>query len=536
VSPPFGVGPKYIGDRAQLLAKLLSTMTPGRNTYAHFEYLGRLPSPPIPDYVNPYLGEGYLFSNKVPDHLKQWFQQESGDFCYTYSTKATLDKSVRKMDLPACYDFRDDPLYPRVFQFLRDKWADPMRVGRMSPSEILDDMDLTKAPGYFSTWRGFRTKLDCVVGGLIHEWEDRQMLGEIPIWKVTGKNELKETDLYVGELKQRTFIIEPIEMLWHDKRLFGKQNASIKGYWWSAYGLNPYEGGVMRIADRLRHFRRYWEFDVRGWDRLFPHMEEVQQIRAENIEPDEWVGYVCANKIVSKLVLPNGDVIVKDKGNNSGSGTTTGDNIIGMSFPLTHAFMTMGLDDISISKQLDCLIFGDDVLGGDNINVSDEVFKEVMIKTFRLYGFEFDPFIVQHELEGLSFLGFQIHEIEPGVFVPRYKLPRLAYSFIHSLATKIEVDKELSKMISLMLMSAGHGEYVYNMFRDAIRYVLINTHHPFITKMLRGPINDFLPTYRDTIHWYIGGMECADNDSFWRTVGIKEILCHVKSHASTSES
>jgi len=509
-------------------------MALGTNTYEFFNYLGKLPSPPKPLFVNPYLEKGYLYETKVPEDMKIWFDENAGDYCYTYDTKRTLDVSVRKMDKAVCRNYLDHPLWPACVSLLHKKWGPQLAVSQMTPSEIIQDMDLTKAPGWLETHRGFRTKGDCILGGLIDEFMDSTILKEIPLWKVSGKNEIKETAVYVGEMKQRTFIIEPMSMLWQDKKIFGRQNEAIKDFWWSAYGFNPYEGGVSRMADRLSHFKRYWEWDVKGFDRLFPHMKDVQDLRCESIPDDPFKQWVARNKQISTIVLPNGDVVEKSWGNNSGSGTTTGDNIIGMSFPIILAFLELGLNEVEIDSIVECFIFGDDVLGGDNINVSDEVFREVFVKTFSLFGFEFDPFVISHSLEGMTFLGFSLHEIEPRVFVPIYKLPRLCYSFQHALTKGVHIDKELSKMISLMLMSAGHGEFVYNRFRDAIEFALVRTSHPYVAKLFTKGLEYSLPTFKATLDWYAGNLEGLKNFEFLRKeVGIKEILCDVESNEST---
>lgn len=515
------VGPRQTGTRSELLLKLWAGLSGGCNTYNYFQYRGRLGAPPIPEYVNPFLRDGYCFS-KLTLSEQGWFIQQMGDYCYTFSTRKTLDVSVRKMDHLPCVDFLQDVNFGDVHQYLKFKWREPLVVSEMTPNEILEDFDLNKAPGYFETWRGYRTKADCIVAGLLDEFTSDSLLLETPIWKVTGKNEIKETELYVGEFKQRTFIIEPMSMLWQDKRVFGHQNSNLKAFWWSSYGFNPYEGGVQNMANKLSNYQRKWEWDVKGYDRLFPHMKYVQEVRTQDIPPTPFRDWVVKHKIESLLVLPNGDVIFKTWGNNSGSGTTTTDNIIGMSYPIMHSFLRMGLSFEDVDRLVTVFIFGDDVLGGDNINISDIVFREVIVGTFRLYGYELDPFVISNEVEGMTFLGFSIHEIEPKLFVPQYKLPRLCYSFAKSLSRKIEIDKELSKMISLMLMSAGHGESVYNNFRVAIATIVVRTSHPFCTRLLRYGIDKTLPSYADTISWYCGTLEGLK--IFQEVDGIKEIF------------
>jgi len=378
------------------MRKLWDSVLSSSSHYDNFTLHGRFPAAPAPEFVNPFLGVGSAF-NLVGENERNKILSLAGDFCFTPSTRKHLDVSVRKMDHKPVRDYLDCPFYQRALAYVDAKFMDALTVNDMTPSEILEDTDLDKACGYFETWRGFRTKGDCVKAGLLFEFEDLDM-DEVVLWKVSGKHEIKETDLYLGEWKQRTFIIEPFSMLYHDKRHFGKQNAGMKNCWWSKYGFNPYEGGVHMMATNLCRFKRKWEWDVKGYDRLFPHMRDVQNMRLRHIKDNPRARWVAENKCRSTLVLPNGDIISKDWGNNSGSGTTTGDNIIGMAIPIVHSFLRMGFTEKQIDDLVWCNLFGDDVLGGDNLDISDETFKEGILSTFKLYGFLFDPFIISHTI------------------------------------------------------------------------------------------------------------------------------------------
>ena len=377
------------------------------------------------------------------------------------------------------------------------------------------DMDLSKAPGFFLTWRGFRKKEDAIAAGILSELNSLDLLKETPIWKVSGKGEIKETHEYLNEYKQRTFIIEPLEMLYHDKRIFGKQNEGIKGVWWSAYGFNPYDGGVRRIADRLWRFPRSWEWDVRGYDRVMPHMPEIQGIRLTCVSDDPFANWVVDNKIDSLLVLPNGDVISKSWGNNSGSGTTTGDNIIGMSIIIVHGLLRAGIPKATIMRDVDCLIFGDDVLGGDRLDISDDTFKKIIENAFSLYGYTLDPFKVSHDLCGHTFLGFEISK-QGDEYLPKYNIARIAFSFSHSISEDVDPNKELSKMQSLLLMTVGHGETIYNLFREAYIQVIVRSDCSAARKIMkRGNPYSVVPTYEETLSWCLG---LEGSSMFWKEV------------------
>lgn len=509
------MGPKQNGDRGELMRKLWDSVQVSSSVYDHFELIGRVGVAATPDYADPRMHRGKAFES-VDNDVQERILKLAGNYCYTKSTKKHLDVSVRKMDKQPCYKFLDDPYYERAFDYVKRKFEDGLTQPHMTPSEILADLDLTKAPGFFETWRGFRTKADCVLGGVLSEYMKPEMLDEVPIWKVSGKNEIKETDDYVGKFKQRTFIIEPFNMLWHDKRIFGNQSNGLKNNWWSAYGFNPYDGGVGSLWTTLSRFRRYWEWDVVGYDRIFALMAEVCKIRTSFSAPDPFTQWVTDNKIRSILVLPNGDIISKYWGNNSGSGTTTGDNIIGMSIILSHAFFRAGLNEKQVDELVHAFIFGDDVLGGDNLEFSDEFMRELFISTFALYGYTLDPLIISHSIEGMSFLGFELHEMDSH-FVPKYKLPRLAFSFANAVSDSEDTEKELSKMMSLMLMSVGHGREVYDLFRLSLKQSILRSTCKMSARLMRNGLDSNIPTFDDTLAWCVG-MESTGSKVLWSEV------------------
>lgn len=511
------VGPKHNGVRSELLSKLWDTMTPSNSHYDHFELYGRFHTAPIAEYADPTMYAGECFT-RVDKDLQDEIKKLSGDFCYAKTTRKHLDISVRKMDKKPVYTYKQDKYYPLALDIVKEQFEKALSQPHMSPDEVLADLDLTKAPGFFETWRGFKTKYDCVLAGVLSEYND-QDLNEIPIWKVSGKNEIKETSAYVNEYKQRTFIIEPFNMLWHDKRIFGGQNKGMKEVWWSAYGFNPYDGGTGNLWRSLSSFKRFWEWDVRGYDRVMPHLKDIGKIRGAFAVPDKFLDWVLKHKCKSILVLPNGDVIYKYWGNNSGSGTTTTDNIIGMCIIVVHGFLRAGCSKNDILNKVNCLIFGDDVLGGDNLSFSDNFMEELFRSTFAMYGYELDPLKITHSLEGMSFLGFELAKVE-NYILPKYKLPRIAFSFMHTVSDKEDIDVEISKMLSLMLMSVGHGPAVYNLFRDALLQVVVRSTSVYAKRLQINGVHDNIPSYEDALSWCIGmeGVEKYRSDLFWSEV------------------
>lgn len=415
------------------------------------------------------------------------------------------------MDRPVTREYLKCPLYKEAVEIVLEEFREALEQPPMTLDGALRSMDLTKASGYVLRQSGYKKKYQAVMTGVVFQFLSKGILDEIPLWLACGKERefLYRSD-YIGDKKQRTFIVEPFELLLHHKIIYGNQSEGMKGHWWSAYGLNPYQGGVNNMARKLLRYRRFTMFDVVRYDRLFPHMRDVFYIRNECVADSPFKEWVTNNCCDSMVVLPNGDVIFKTWGNNSGSGTTTGDNIIGMAICLVHAFLRLGCDHEQISEMVWAYLFGDDVVLADSLDCSDEELKEVLISTFALYGFKFDPLIISNKLEDMEFLGFKF--VKMGDFwVPKYDLGVLCFGFTHNHDT---VDKlsEISKFGSLMLMSAGHGEEVYNKFRVELLKVLVNFDHVKINGLKH---NNFagVPTFEETLNWYVG-YESNNSSSF----------------------
>jgi hypothetical protein len=492
---------------------------PGLDTYEFLDYIGRFPVQPLPIQARYEPMDGKYISFIEPNVLAR-LQGLSGDYVYSRSDYKHNDASVRKMDRAPCYDFEKCPNFYLAFAYVSDMFRECLKVRHMTPQEVLETSELDKAAGFFFSQKGFKKKADVVRAGYMSRMFDPQLTSFRPLWKAVGKEEYRLREHYLLQDKQRTFIVEPFELYFHHKRIFGNQNEAIKGVGWSAYGLNPYEGGVNRMAKRLLRNPRFIMLDGKLWDRVFAIMSYIYKMRAEGVDFDSFMEWVIANNICSFVLLPNGDVIFKTWGNNSGSATTTGDNILGMALCVAHSFLNLGL----LPQQLDHIVaylFGDDVMLSHNLplSVSDEQIEKVFRDTFLMYGVEMDPFVSGSNLSDFTFLGFTFEKMDDH-WVPKYPLDRLAFSFLHQ-HDKCSPEAEISKMSSLMLMSAGNGEEYFSLFRTAFMDVILNV-DVAITKQLR--LNNFaaVPSFADVVNWYCGLEGSCVVSNFLHTVTVLE--------------
>jgi hypothetical protein len=333
---------------------------------------------------------------------------------------------------------------------------------------------------------------------------------EFPIyWKIAGKLEYQTEELYVGQDKLRTFIISDFELLFHQLRLYKKQNESMKNFYFSAYGFNPYVGGTNRLAVKHCKRKRIWSCDGKAWDRKINVLRQVYEIRNTFAEYDPFLEWVTTNTIVTNIILPNGDVILKSWGNNSGSGNTTCDNIIAMHIILFdimyRIFVHMGMKPTFetlgtiIKNYIDVDNFGDDVLGSDDLPISDELFEKFVREGFSRYGIILDPFIITNNIEAHSFLGFGFTSIN-GIYYPLYSKERIAISAITAMET-VGDEETVSKLYSLMLMSAPQIELFEN-----LRAMLVSMCDNINCNMAISLRNTGVP-HRDHVLRWIAGYE-----------------------------
>jgi len=249
---------------------------------------------------------------------------------------------------------------------------------------------------------------------------------------------------------------------------------------WSAYGFNPYHGGTHRMATRLNRNRIKIHYDVKGWDRVLPIIMEIYQLRnaflpVSNEELGRMIQFLTKNMMESFLVLPDGRVIIKFIGNNSGGWNTTVDNIIGHCFILSHVLHYHFKGDSGMVDECIANLFGDDDLMSipaypdfDEFSDIEESFKHV----FKMYGMTLDPFRITDDIIGCEFLGFKIGYWD-GFYVPVYDQSRLLASFIYDIDAKGNVGAACSKAWTLTIMSAAGDETVFDFMCLALeRYCL----------------------------------------------------------------
>lgn len=451
-------------------------MSPPERSYAHLECLGKtkLLSPLPFERNNRLRFEDTLFK-RMPENLKS-LREYAGEFYKVSGTVKTVEGSILKMDVPRTTKFKESRHWGSVKSFVFDKLKpvldDPVR---WNSEKIISTVNMPTSSGQPWLRHGFKKKSDFYASNAAREYlfKYNHPDGFPPVWKIVDKVEWYPVEkLDAG--KVRTFIIPPAHFVHFQKMYFGNQNERLKNFWWSAYGFNPYSGGVHRMATLLNAKRVKVCFDVGGWDRSLPHMPSVYNLRMAYLDHmDPTLHWVVENTIRSFLLHPDGHLLYKYLGNNSGSGNTTTDNII--AHMLVLALALFELFDGDIQQVLDVIanLFGDDAILSFDTDKSFEEIEKIFRDVYGWFGFTLDPFIVSENLEDCTFLGFKF-ACYNGFWYPKFDIGRLCASFCFEYDTGMTSTDSFCKAYSLYIMACGTGGPALDLMRDCLeRYKVI---------------------------------------------------------------
>lgn len=477
------------------------------------------------------------FFDWLPNDLQTVLEENAGEYYKSMGTISSVEKSLKKMDFPRCTDYKANIYWEQAKRLVRSECEEMMYMNTRiaSTEEIMTTMEFSTAPGQPWTRHGIKNKGQWfrnpyVCPRYLYDFSHP------PVWKICDKVEWYHIDDLKND-KVRTFIIPPVNFLFHQKRLYLTQNEGLKGFWWSAYGFNPYMGGTDALARKLLVHKLFLFYDVSGWDRLLSILRTVYRQRNAYHDEDEkdLADYIAFNTIITYLLTPDGLLFRKEIGNNSGSGNTTGDNIFAHFYVLALALLDLFEGDTDLVSKTVANLFGDDnIMSIPNpYNYSLDHIKEVFTRVYKSFGFSgLDPFVIQDTLEGCEFLGFKFKKIEQG-WIPCYNQERLVASFVFNIKKLPDDAARISKAWTLCLMAAGGDRETFEALRRAVgiylRKLAIDNSDPSIRAYVKiGP-----PSYQECISFYLGlesslsdqYIALVDETVFMEVGGFKNVDC-----------
>jgi len=404
----------------------------------------------------------------LPDNL-QVISNQAGEFYRVIGTKSSVELSISKMDQPRTTRFKECKYWAVckniVFNECEPILRDPEWWGT---EQILVSTNMDTSNGQPWLRLGYKKKRDFYSSAYCRHYLATydHVNGKPPVWKIADKMEWYPIEKIILN-KVRTFIIPPAHFVHLQKLHFGNQNERLKMYWWSAYGFCPYSGGVHRIAEVLNQRRVKISYDVGNWDRGLPHLPTVYRLRTAFMPDDSLLDWIVENTVHSYLLHPNGHLLYKKIGNNSGSVNTTTDNIIAHFYIITLTLLVIYKGDVDKVKLCHSFIFGDDNVLSLDTHLSFQKIESIFRKVFSWFGMTLDPFYISEDLRDCNFLGFSF-AVKDGFWYPKYNISRLLASFCYEYDGGMTIQQSFCKAYSLYIMAVGTMDPVVSDMRRCL--------------------------------------------------------------------
>jgi hypothetical protein len=436
-----------------------------------------------------------------------------------HATQDNVWKSIMKMDADLITNIKDPELWERALE-RTDEILEP--VLSTNWDYMPEFVESTSATLPFSLM-GFKTKGQVLGEPDFYNCYVRNPFTRPCLWRVSPKYEFLSIKEIIEEEKIRTFIIPPLHLLYWQKA-FGAGDKKMKEVYPGdiRYGYSFQYGGFDRLIrahgggsfeETMK--RLFFEIDISGWDRLIPLLRQAWEMRRKHLKYpkslDDFFDWVIEQTVKAFIVLPNGDIVRRKCGNNSGSGTTTSDNCI-MHQMLTN-YLREKLNHYHGIEQTDMHadVYGDDLLASLKLDEEQEAqmircLKDILRNLYKEFNMTVKESAcqIQKGPVGMHFLGATCRVINDR-FVPSYDSDRIYSAFVTEI-DKHGPDDEVSKAYALMHL-AWHDEELFTNIRSFIITILADQeiHGPFVDSLRTTGV----PGRQRVIHGFWLGVEGA---------------------------
>jgi hypothetical protein len=443
----------------------------------------------------PYPDSGPNFTVKLDDKFAKFCEEvpeakviyELSDYERVRARKNDVSASVKKCDKSP--SFPNNACLWHAIGLVEEHLAPIMTVDIGFHDE--SDLNLATSAGFVYLQNGLPSKGDALESKIFEDLVHRDDF--IPLASIANKDEfLCREDL--GRNKVRTIFVDPLDKIVKTKEIFDKQNKRLLDShkdMWIKYGMVKQYGGFHRLIRQLEDpkFDITDQGDISGYDRciflFFVYYIRWKCLRYPKIKsPRVW--YVIFHSIFPCAITPNGYIIMRQTGNNSGGNDTTTDNSIGQEIVLFYFLTKQYYKVHHVYPSLDYIlywslyfIYSDDNLGGINLRAfgwsSIDDYVQDKRAAYLEFGLEIKPSAELCTLRKIridpdhEFLGSFTHYNDfYGLYIPYPRIGKICSSISRrSLNGNLSESEFFEKVLALTFLSFSHDQ----IFKILIQYL-----------------------------------------------------------------
>nr|ANQ33994.1 polyprotein [Iranian johnsongrass mosaic virus] len=370
------------------------------------------------------------------DAARDFFKPLMGAYDKSRLNKAAFTKDLLKYSKPTYIGEVNHELFEktvkRVEAILR-RAGIKQCVFVTDETEIFKSLNMNAAVGALYTGKKkdyFASFTDLDKEEIVKQSCERLYNGQIGVWNGSLKAEIRSIEKTLAN-KTRTFTAAPLETLLGGKVCVDDFNNQfyehhLVGPW--TVGITKFYGGWNRLLEALPDNWIYCDADGSQFDSsLTPYLiNAVLQIRLNFMESwpigEQMLKNLYTEIVFTPIATPDGSIIKKFKGNNSGQPSTVVDNTIMVILAFNYTLLACGVDENMIDSTCKMFANGDDLLIA--IHPDFEYLLDEFQKHFSSLGLNFDFSSRTRDKSELWYMSTRGIKID-GMYVPKLEKERI---------------------------------------------------------------------------------------------------------------
>nr|UYS84616.1 polyprotein [Miscanthus potyvirus RRuschel-2022a] len=370
------------------------------------------------------------------EEANAYFKPLMGKYDKSRLNKAAFIKDLMKYSKPTFIGEVNDDVFKRTVQLVKRILRN---VGMQQcnyvtdEEEIFKSLNLNAAVGALYTGKKkdyFKDFTNEDKAEIIKQSCERLYYGKLGIWNGSLKAEIRPIEKTEAN-KTRTFTAAPLETLLGGKVCvddFNNQFYShhLEGPW--TVGITKFYGGWDRLLRALPEGWIYCDADGSQFDSsLTPYLlNAILDIRLSFMEPWELGERMLKNLyteiVYTPIATPDGSVIKKFKGNNSGQPSTVVDNTLMVILAFNYSMISNGIHEDMIDNVCKMFANGDDLLLA--VHPDYEYLLDSFSTSFSNLGLNFDFSNRTKEKSELWFMSTR-GILQDGMYIPKLEKERI---------------------------------------------------------------------------------------------------------------